>query len=252
MPKTFILLTLSFLQLMFSTVANAGNLPAVIAQVKPSVVAIAVFNPTAAPRLKLIGSGFVVAPGNKIVTNHHVIEKTLDSTRNERYVVLSGHGTQPVMHAVLNKVTSREHDLAVLTIEQILPAMPLAKSGLIEEGTEIAFTGYPITGVLGLYPATHRGIISSVTPIAIPADNSTVINPRTLRQLQQPFMVYQLDATAYPGNSGSAVYRQSDGHVVAIINMVLVKSSREAVLSDPSGISYAIPVQHLHTLLQQP
>lgn len=229
----------------------AADLVTLIPQVKPAVVAIGIYNPTAAPRLKLIGSGFAVPPGNRIATNFHVVEKALNVSQNESYVVLSGHGTKPVMHKILSTVSSREHDLAVLTIEQKLPALSLAPAAIEAEGTPIAFTGYPITGVLGLYPATHRGIISAVTPIAIPADHSTVINPRTLKQLQQPFNVYQLDATAYPGNSGSAVYRQTDGKVVAIINMVLVKASRESVLSDPSGISFAIPVTHLHQLLQK-
>lgn len=239
------------ISMLYSGILQAADLVSLLPQIKPAVVAIGIYNPTAAPRLKLIGSGFAVTPGNKIATNYHVVEKALDISKNESYVVLSGHGTKPTMHRITKTVSSREHDLALLTIEQKLPFLSLASADLTAEGAEIAFTGYPITGVLGLYPATHRGIISAVTPIAIPADHSTAINPRTLRQLQQPFMVYQLDATAYPGNSGSAVYRQSDGKVVAIINMVLVKSSREAVLSDPSGISFAIPVTHLHQLMAQ-
>ena len=36
-----------------------------------------------------------------------------------------------------------------------------------------------------------------------------------------------------------------------MINMVLVKSTKESVLSDPSGVTYAIPVEHLHTLLER-
>jgi serine protease Do len=231
--------------------ANASGLTTLIPQVKPAVVAIAIYNPTSAPRLKLIGSGFAISPGNKIATNYHVIEKPLDISKNESYVVLSGHGQQPQLHQVIKTVHNREHDIALLEIKALLPSLELADDELIPEGTDVAFTGYPITGVLGLHPATHRAIVSAVTPIAIPADHSTAINPRTLKQLQQPFMVYQLDGTAYPGNSGSALYRQSDGKVVAVINMVLVKASREAVLSDPSGITFAIPVRHLRQLMVQ-
>ena len=33
------------------------------------------------------------------------------------------------------------------------------------------------------------------------------------------------------------------------MNMVFVKSTKENVLSDPSGISYAIPVEYLQRLL---
>jgi serine protease Do len=227
------------------------TLPQLIAGVKPSVVALAIYNPTAAPRLKLIGSGFAVAPGNLIVTNYHVVSSPLDDSKNERYVVLSGSGNNPVIHPIVSKKHSQVHDLAVLTIESKLPSLPLAQAELAPEGTEVAFIGYPITAVLGLYPATHRAIISSVTPIMIPSDHSQVLDARMLKQLRDPFMIYQLDGTAYPGNSGSAVLDQQTGAVVGVINMVFVKSSREAVLTDPSGISYAIPVKHLHQLLAQ-
>lgn len=237
--------------LVVSSKLTAGQLTNIIPKVKPSVVAIAIYNPTSAPRLKLIGSGFAVAPGNRIATNFHVVEKVPDISKNESYVVLSGHGTQPLIHQIKHIRSNREHDLALLEIGATLPYLELVQDDSIAEGTEVAFTGYPITAVLGLYPATHRAIISAVTPIAIPADNSTTLNPRTLRQLQQPFPVYQLDGTAYPGNSGSALYRQSDGKVVAVINMVLVKASREAALSDPSGITFAIPVKHLKQLMAQ-
>ena len=76
--------------------------------------------------------------------------------------------------------------------------------------------------------------------------------PQVLRQLQQPFLIYQLDGTAYPGNSGSPVYSVVDGTVVAVINMVYVKQTKESVLSNPSGISYAIPSRHLRALLARP
>ena len=41
------------------------------------------------------------------------------------------------------------------------------------------------------------------------------------------------------------------GPVLGVLNMVLVKSSRESLLSQPSGISYAIPVQHLRALIER-
>lgn len=236
---------------MFIPTHAANDLPALIAKVKPSVVAIALYNPTAAPRLKLLGSGFVTGPGNLVVTNFHVVSTPADITKNEAYVVLSGHGQQPRIHPIKQTRTDARHDLAVLEIDEKLPPVKLAEAGYIAEGTELAFTGYPITGVLGLYPATHRALLSAVTPIVIPADHSQALSAASVRQMRDPFLIYQLDGTAYPGNSGSMLYRQDNGEVVGIINMVLIKKSKEAVLSDPSGISYAIPVKHLHQLLQQ-
>ena len=56
---------------------------------------------------------------------------------------------------------------------------------------------------------------------------------------------------AYPGNSGSPVYDVESGEVIGIINMVFVKATRESALSQPSGITYAIPVNHLQSLLEE-
>lgn len=236
---------------MFAPAYATPDLPTQIAKLKPSVVAIALYNPTAAPRLKLLGSGFVVSPGNLVVTNFHVVSAPADIAKNETYVVLSGHGQQPRVHPITQTRTDARHDLALLEIDEKLPSVKLADSAYIAEGTELAFTGYPITGVLGLYPATHRALLSAVTPIVIPADHSQALSAASVRQMRDPFLIYQLDATAYPGNSGSMLYRQDNGEIVGIINMVLIKKTKEAVLSDPSGISYAIPVKYLHQLLQQ-
>lgn len=236
---------------MFPPAYATSDLPAQIAKLKPSVVAIALYNPTAAPRLKLLGSGFVVSPGNLVVTNFHVISTPADIAKNETYVVLSGHGQQPRVHPITQTRTDARHDLALLEIDEKLPSVKLADPAYVAEGTELAFTGYPITGVLGLYPATHRALLSAVTPIVIPADHSQALSAASVRQMRDPFLIYQLDATAYPGNSGSMLYRQDNGEIVGIINMVLIKKTKEAVLSDPSGISYAIPVKYLHQLLQQ-
>ena len=73
---------------------------------------------------------------------------------------------------------------------------------------------------------------------------------KQVRRLREgTFPVFQLDATAYPGQSGSPLYDGASGEVVGIINMVLVKSTRESALSQPSGISYAIPSRALIELL---
>lgn len=227
-----------------------ADLVQVISQTKPAIVAIGIHNPLAAPRIRLVGTGFAVADGRKIVTNYHVISTLLDSERNENYVVLSGNGSDIKVHSVISHKTDKQHDLAILEIKEPLPTVTLASNTLRAEGSAIALIGYPITAVLGLYPATHTGIISAITPIAIPADSSHNLNSRALRQLQAPFLLYQLDATAYPGNSGSPLIDIKSGKVIGVVNKVFVKSTREAVLSDPSNISYAIPIHFLHELLQ--
>ena len=70
-----------------------------------------------------------------------------------------------------------------------------------------------------------------------------------MRRLSDSSLIYQLDAVAYPGNSGSPVYNPDSGEVIGVINKVLVRDTKESALSSPTGISYAIPVRYVHDLM---
>jgi S1-C subfamily serine protease len=70
-----------------------------------------------------------------------------------------------------------------------------------------------------------------------------------IRRLEENYSVFQLDATAYPGNSGSPLYDAETGDVIGIVSSVFVKETKEKLLRDPSGISYAIPIRHAKALL---
>ena len=106
----------------------------------------------------------------------------------------------------VGNTSSASIPLALLEIEgKPLPALSLGDANRVREGEEIAFTGLPIGMVLGLYPVTHRGIVSAITPMVIPAMSSRQLSAKQIRRLRSPFNVLQLDATAYPGNSGSPV-----------------------------------------------
>ena len=66
-----------------------------------------------------------------------------------------------------------------------------------------------------------------------------------------PFTVFQLDATAYPGHSGSPLYDADSGEVIGIVNMVFVKGTKDAAVGQPSGISVAVPAQFLQELIRR-
>jgi serine protease Do len=148
--------------------------------------------------------------------------------------------------------TDRARDLALLRIEGA-PMVPLAlaEAGQAREGQAIALMGFPIGGTLGFAPVTHRGIVASITTAALPAATSQSLDPRAILRLREGnYEVLQLDATAYPGNSGGPLFDVETGRVIGIINMVLVKAGRESALSNPTGITYAVPVRHLHELMK--
>jgi S1-C subfamily serine protease len=86
----------------------------------------------------------------------------------------------------------------------------------------------------------------------MPALNSAKLDMKTVAQLRKPpFVIFQLDGTAYPGNSGSPVYDPETGAVLGVINMVFVKGVKETAISNPSGITYAIPSRFVRELLQR-
>ena len=237
-----------------STATTADNAaPGTIERVKRSIVAVGSFQPTRSPAFSFSGTGFAVGNGLRIVTNEHVLAKTLNSERNETLAVAlrAADGSTQIRRARKRAVDS-SHDLAVLEIQGTpLPVLQLGDSDRVREGETYLLTGFPIGSVLGLYPVTHRAMIASLTPIAIPAARADQLDARTLRRLSSgTFVVFQLDGTAYPGNSGSPVYHPASGEVIGVVNSVLVKATKESAFSAPSGITYAIPVQKLKALLQ--
>ena len=245
------ILLLLLICMLFSSTAYS-NLVETVRLIKPSVVGIGVYTPTGRPKNQLYGSGFVIGDGSYVVTNSHVIAKELDESLLQELAVFTGKGSAAKVRVATLIATDKEHDIAILRIKgQPLPALQLAQSSFMPEGSAIAFTGFPIGAVLGLYPVTHRGIIAAVTPTIIPVDDSRQISIAMIKRLRDPYLVYQLDATAYPGNSGSAMYDIETGKVIAIINKVFVQESKETVISKPSGITYAIPVKYLHQLLNK-
>ena len=249
---------------LFAVVATAGVAHAdrfgTIERVRASVVAVGTYERTRSPQFQFAGTGFVVGDGTLVVTNAHVIPPLLDVGRGEMIAIMVPNRIKDGKEEAQLQIREGKplaidssSDLAIMKITgPALPALRLRDSESIREGQEVLFTGFPIGAVLGPYPATHRGMVAAVTPIAIPQGRAGDLDPRVVRRLTSgSFPVLQLDATAYPGSSGSPVYDPETGDVVGIINMVLVKGTKESALSQPSGITYAVPSRHLQSLLDK-
>ncbi|RDE25327.1 serine protease [Motiliproteus coralliicola] len=229
----------------------SSGLPNTLSKIKPSILGVGTYQPTRRPPSRFLGTGFVVGDGSYVVTNAHVVNVELDSNNRERLAVFAGSGKATRMYQASISIIDRNHDLAILKISRKFPALTLSSGAEVREGEVYAFTGFPIGSVLGLYPVTHRGMIASITPMAIPSPSSAGLNARKIRRLREPITTYQLDAISYPGNSGSPLYNMETGEVIGILNQVYVKSTKEDILSSPSGISYAIPIEYLNILLKR-
>jgi S1-C subfamily serine protease len=232
----------------------ASMLPATIAAIKPSVLPVGTFSATDSPRFTFRGTGFVIGDGTLLATNFHVLPAGADLENGPALMVLvSRSGDQGIMRRARLAASDRQRDLALLKLEgPPLPALALEEAGAVREGQAIALTGFPIGGAFGFSAVTHRGIVASMTTSALPAASAQSLDPRVVRRLREGshLEVIQLDVTAYPGNSGSPVFDTESGRVLGIVNQVLVRSTRESALSNPTGITYAVPVRYLLELMK--
>jgi len=218
------------------------------------VVAVGTVQKTRSPQFQFLGTGFAVGDGTLIATNAHVVGRTLVAGADPELLAIAVPSDNPltaqvrVVHRVAEDI---ERDLALLRLAgPPLPALTLRDSDAVREGEQYLLTGFPIGGVLGLFAATHRAMVAAVTPIAIPPGNARQLDPALVRRLQSgAYSVFQLDATTFPGNSGSPLYDPATGEVVGIMNMVFVEGTKESALTNPSGISYAIPTKYLQGLI---
>ncbi len=237
---------------LFAALPAHADVADTLLMVKPGVVGVGTFNPSGSPRANLQGTGFAVLDGRYVVSCAHIFLRPLDSEKKETHAIFIGRDRQVAVRTAQLIATDRARDLALLKIAgDPLPALKLGDSNSVREGWQLYFTGYPIGSVLGLNPSTHRAGLAAVIPIFTPVQSASQLNARALKQAQQPYEVFELDAIAYPGNSGSPVWHPETGEVLGVVNSVYVKGAKEAALSAPSGISYAIPAKYVHQLLEQ-
>jgi len=228
--------------------------PETIARVKASVVAVGTVQRLRTPQFQFLGTGFAVGDGTLIATNAHVVAKPLATGNDPEQLAIAIPTDNPQraqVRVVQQAGKDSDRDLALLKIPgPPLPALKLRDSGTVREGDQYLLTGFPIGGVLGLFAATHRAMVAAITPIAIPQGDARKLDTAMIQRLQAgAYPVFQLDGTSYPGNSGSPLYDPDTGEVVGVLNMVFVKGTKEKALTDPSGISYAIPSRYLQTLI---
>lgn len=241
---------------LFGALGANGTMAALadtVTRIKPGVVVVGTLNKLRSPPFVMRGTGFAVGDGTLIATNAHVLPVLAKAETQETLGVLIVGGAESQFREVRLVARDNEHDLAVLRLVGS-PLMPLAlhAAETVREGQEVALTGFPIGGVLGFSPVTHRGIISSITPIVLPGGNAQELSQKSIRRLRSgSFAIFQLDATAYPGNSGGPLFDPESGAVLGVINMVFVKETKESILEKPSGISYAIPASFLRELLSR-
>ena len=173
---------------------------------------------------KAAGSGVIISEDGYIVTNNHVIS---GADKITVYVAPAEEGGEETPYEATLIGSSESHDIAVLKIEaEGLTPVTFGDSDQLQVGELAVVVGNPMGTVHGSVTA---GIISA-------KEHSLTIDNVTINAIQT-------DAAINPGNSGGGLF-DSFGNLVGV---VYAKTSSVQV----EGIGYAIPVNHVKTLIEQ-
>jgi S1-C subfamily serine protease len=192
--------------------AYSTTVTGVVKNVSQAVVHIKVIKEAIHPNTKKVieqpgsGSGFVISTDGYIVTNNHVIEKSLSIK------VSFANGTE--QNAVLIG-TDPSTDIAIIKVyDGDLKPLQFANSDQLEPGQIAIAIGNP----MGLQHTVTAGVVSALGR-TLRANNGRLIDD-----------VIQTDAALNPGNSGGPLVN-SEGKVIGV---------NTAVISAAQGLCFAV------------
>ncbi len=204
--------------------ACPDSLPALYAQVSPTVVSITAIsiNPYDADHRieRVMGSGVIIEPSGLVLSNSHVV-----FGRQVITVTLDDGTALPAKLVGADPI----FDIALLRIppptRESLPVATLGNSAELKVGEEVFAIGNP----LGLEQTLTRGVVSAI--------NRTL--PGAAWSLTEPLI--QTDAAINPGNSGGPLVDPC-GMVVGITT---------AILPGAQNIGFAVPANLIRDVIPQ-
>jgi len=166
------------------------------------------------------GSGFIISPDGRILTNHHVV-----SGGHQLTVTLANKK----QYKARVMFTDHSNDLALVKIEprESLPVLRLGDSDPLQVGQKVLAIGNPF----GLEGTLTTGIVSSL-------DRS--ISDENDRKLEH---MIQTDAAINPGNSGGPLL-DSHGNVIGIYTAIYGPQGN-------IGIGFAMPINRAKAMLEE-
>ncbi len=226
------------------------NFVETIKTVKPSIIAVGTYHPLSKPPVTFYGTGFVYSKDGHAITAEHVISAIYQKDDIDNlYAFFPDTGnSKKVRIKVITE--NKRYDLSIIKLEgSDFSHINLGDSSNVEEGQSIALCGYPYGPVFGLHPTTHTGIISNISPMAIPVQNMSLLSNKMIKALKDPYTIFQLDCTAFPGNSGGPLFLPETGEVIGVLNSAFIKVTKENKQVS-TGISYAIPINYIKELMK--
>ena len=136
------------------------------------------------------GTGFFIATGGYLITNHHVIEDATD-------FAIRDYKGRFFKATVIARDANR--DLALLKVNAAFPALSIANSESVSKGQRVLAVGYPQISIQGNESKITDGIISSF---------SGVKNDDNWFQISVPIQ---------GGNSGGPLITENGGVVGVVV-----------------------------------
>ncbi|HTM11976.1 MAG TPA: trypsin-like peptidase domain-containing protein [Bryobacteraceae bacterium] len=168
---------------------------------------------------RALGSGFLISPDGRILTNNHVI------SGSAKIEVRFSDGSRYTAKVL---VADRADDLAVIQIEpkKKVPFLKLGDSDALQVGQKVLAIGNPF----GFSGTLTTGVVSSLAR-EIRNENNTLEG------------LIQTDAAINEGNSGGPLL-DSQGNVIGINTAILAPSGGNI------GIGFAMPINRAKAMLE--
>jgi S1-C subfamily serine protease len=168
---------------------------------------------------RALGSGFLISPDGRILTNNHVI------SGSSKIEVRFSDGSRYIAKVL---VADRADDLAMIQIDpkKKVPFLKLGDSDALQVGQKVLAIGNPF----GFSGTLTTGVVSSLGR-EIRNENSTLEG------------LVQTDAAINEGNSGGPLL-DSQGNVIGINTAILAPSGGNI------GIGFAMPINRAKAMLE--
>jgi putative serine protease PepD len=186
---------------------------------------------------KSVGSGVILSPDGKILTNNHVVADAADG--NGQITVTFNDG-KTAQAAIVG--TDSGSDLAVIKAQNVsgLPTATLGDSDKVQIGDTVIAIGSPD----GLQSTVTSGIVSALNrQVTVSSGQSRFAGGN-----QVTYKAIQTDASLNPGNSGGPLLN-AQGQVIGINSAIYSPTSAFGGQGGSVGLGFSIPVNQVKTLL---
>jgi S1-C subfamily serine protease len=168
------------------------------------------------------GTGSIITRNGYILTCYHII-------RDAKSIVVTVGTTQHISQLVR---TDPQHDLALLKIDGIFPAIAFSPKSSAEMGEEVFTIGFPNPTLQGVNAKFTNGTVNSLSGLKD--------DPR----------LYQISVPVQPGNSGGALFDDKGNIVGVIVSMLDAQTVFNKSGSYPQNVNYAIKSDYAKAMLR--